>query len=376
MRAWGCLFCGRRCGSVGEVSIPGADKDQADVMRADLRGCEYMLRLDKYLADAGVGTRSEVKKLLRSGRVKVNGQVIKTAETKVDPQADSVTVDGKPVEYEQFVWYMVHKDAGCVTAVKDNLHRTVMQLLPEEAAGRKGLAPVGRLDLDTEGLLLITDDGDTAHRLLSPSRHVPKTYFALLGGEQELTARQAAAFESGLDIGDEKPTAPAGLQVLPWTSDYEALLPDNEVPSADEGTLRPDNEVPSADEGTLKTDNEVPSADEGTLRCDNEEPSADEGMPLPDNNARMPVEERLLPHAAEHRCRSAVLATIREGRYHQVKRMFQAIGQEVLYLKRTSFGPLELDPALKKGCARKLTKEEIRLLAEAVGLSGKAGTEG
>lgn len=307
-----------------------------------------MQRLDKYLADAGLGTRSEVKKLLRGGRVRVNGQVIKTAEMKVDPQADPVTVDGKPVEYEQFVWYMVHKDAGCVTAVKDNLHRTVMQLLPEEAAGRKGLAPVGRLDLDTEGLLLITDDGDTAHRLLSPSRHVPKTYFALLEGEQELTARQAAAFESGLDIGDEKPTAPASLQVLPWDSDYEALLPDNEVPSDDGGTLWPDNEASSADDATLLLNNEV----------------------------RMPDNELLLPHAAEHRCRSAVLATIREGRYHQVKRMFQAIGQEVLYLKRTSFGPLELDPALKKGCARKLTKEEIRLLAEAVGLSGKAGTEG
>ena len=291
-----------------------------------------MIRIDKYLADMGIGTRSEVKKLLRSGRVLVNGQVLKSPETKVDPQKDVVTADGKQLSYERCVWYMVHKDAGCVTAVRDNLHRTVMELLPEEAAGRKGLSPVGRLDLDTEGLLLVTDDGETAHRLLSPARHVPKEYFVILGSDRELTEELASRFENGLDIGDDKPTAPAKLRILPWNADYEKeILPWN---ADHEKEILPWNA--DYEKGILP------------LNADHDKDIAP---------------------GSEYHYRTAVLAVIREGRYHQIKRMFQAVGQEVLYLKRTSFGPLTLDPDLPKGSARKLTAGEVQMLMIAAGTS-------
>ena len=132
------------------------------------------LRLDKYLTELGAGTRSEVKKQIKAGLVTVNGAVAKKPEQKVDETGDEVCLRGERLLYTAFEYYLFHKPAGCVSATQDNMHRTVMDYLSDTARG--DLLPVGRLDLDTEGLLLITNDGALAHALLSPSRHVAKTY--------------------------------------------------------------------------------------------------------------------------------------------------------------------------------------------------------
>jgi 16S rRNA pseudouridine516 synthase len=170
-----------------------------------------MIRLDKFLADAGYGTRSEVKKQLKSGIVSVNGAVCKKPEEKIDPACDVVTVAGNEVVYEAFSYYLFYKPAGCVTAKTDALHKTVMDYFPEIV--RKNCSPVGRLDKDTEGVLLITDDGGLNHHLMSPTHHVKKTYYAVLDREVPVSAIQQ--FAEGVDIGDEKKTLPAELEILP-----------------------------------------------------------------------------------------------------------------------------------------------------------------
>ena len=133
-----------------------------------------MIRLDKFLADSGVGTRTDVKKRIREGRITVNDAVAKKPDLKVDPEQDQILFDHRPVIYEKYSYYLFHKPAGCVTARCDRLNRTVMDFFPESM--RKEFAPVGRLDKDTEGFLLITNDGELTHRLLSPAYHVKKTY--------------------------------------------------------------------------------------------------------------------------------------------------------------------------------------------------------
>lgn len=233
-----------------------------------------MIRLDKFLSDAGAGTRSEVKALIRQSRVTVNGQPVQKPETKIDPAKDEISADGHVLSLPGLRYYLLHKPAGYVCAVKDNLFPTVMELLPHDDS----LFPVGRLDKDTEGLLLITNDGTLTHNLLSPRRHVDKTYLAVL--DRPVAPEDIPALESGLDIGDETLTLPAKLNIL---SDNRALL------------------------------------------------------------------------------------TIREGRFHQVKRMFHAVGCEVLYLKRLSLGPLVLPDDLEKGSWRELTQNEISALEEAAG---------
>ena len=135
-----------------------------------------MIRLDKYLADMGCGTRQEVKKLIRSGQVSVNGAVVKKPETKVEQTVQEVCLNGEKVGYESFEYYMLNKPAGVISATEDRSCQTVVDLIQEKK--RKDLFPVGRLDKDTEGLLLITNDGELAHRLLSPKKHVDKCYFA------------------------------------------------------------------------------------------------------------------------------------------------------------------------------------------------------
>ena len=174
-----------------------------------------MIRLDKCLADAGVGTRSEVKQLIRKKQISVNGVPAAKPEMKVDETADTIAVNGKPVLTRGLVYYLLHKPAGYVSAVKDNLFPTVMELVPPG----DDLFPVGRLDKDTEGLLLITNDGDLAHRLLSPRRHVDKTYLARLDKPAE--EEDISRFKEGVDIGDEDITLPASLVLLP---ENEALL--------------------------------------------------------------------------------------------------------------------------------------------------------
>ena len=232
-----------------------------------------MMRLDKYLADCGVGTRTEVKKIIKSGRVQINGQVICKPEAKVKEDADTVLVDNGKISYEKYAYFLFHKPSGCVTAVKDNLHKTVMDYFPEKEF--EGFSPVGRLDLDTEGFLLVTNDGQLAHHLISPSHHVAKTYYAKL--DADVLPEHIELFRNGLDIGDDTPTLPAELVIC-------------------------------------------------------------EAQP------------------------STSYVTLFEGRFHQVKRMFQAINRNVTYLKRVSMGGLSLGE-LPRGEYRKLTLEEVELLS-------------
>ena len=226
-----------------------------------------MIRLDKYLCEMEAGTRSEVKAFIKKGRV--NGETAKSPEQKVDETKDTVTLDGHSFSYQKYFYYMLHKPAGVVTAVRDHHDQTVLDLLVD--APGKDLSPVGRLDKDTEGLLLITNDGALAHRLLSPVKHVPKTY--LVHTKKPVTSQMCEKLEAGVEIGDETPTAPAKTKLL---SDTDCGL----------------------------------------------------------------------------------LLTITEGRFHQVKRMLQAVGNEVVYLKRLSMGALVLDETLSKGSWRALTEEE------------------
>lgn len=249
-----------------------------------------MIRLDKYLADMGAGTRSELKKAIRSGRVCVDGTPVKKPEFKLDETTQEVTLDAKRIAYHKLEYYMLHKPAGVVSATRDSHDPTVLDLITGEK--RKDLFPVGRLDKDTEGLLLITNDGELAHRLLSPAHHVDKVYFARI--DKPVLAEDIEAFASGLDIGDEDLTLPAKLEVL---------------------------------------------------------------RTLDDSGAESMSDEKALPQA-----QSEIRITIQEGRYHQVKRMFEAVDKRVLYLKRLSMGSLTLDESLEKGAYRTLTEEELEAL--------------
>lgn len=232
------------------------------------------VRLDKYLADRKEGARSEVKEQIKRGHIRVNGIVITKSEYKLDPEQDLVTVDGRQIEYVEFEYIMLHKPAGVVTATSDKRDKTVMDLLTDTKC--KDLFPVGRLDKDTEGLLLITNDGPLSHRLLSPKKHIDKTYYAQIKGR--VTKDDQEAFVEGVRIGREEVTRPARLKIL--TSGEE----------------------------------------------------------------------------------SEIELTLQEGKFHQVKRMFEAVGKQVLYLKRISMGSLKLDEGLEKGSFRYLTKEEIQKL--------------
>jgi 16S rRNA pseudouridine516 synthase len=171
---------------------------------------DMLLRLDKYLADMGVGTRSELKVWIRKGRVSVNGSVCNKPEQKVSIDSDEICLDGKQLNYTQYVYYMLHKPAGVVSATTDKLSKTVLDLITEKKC--KDLFPVGRLDKDTEGLLLITNDGELAHQHLSPRKHVDKVYFAKVKGR--VTDEDAKVFQEGVDIGEESLTLPARLIIL------------------------------------------------------------------------------------------------------------------------------------------------------------------
>ncbi len=237
-----------------------------------------MERLDKLLAGTGKWSRREVKALVRQGLVRVDGRLAASAEDKLDPAAAIITVAGETISLCRFTYVMLHKPAGVLTATEDRKQPTVLDLLPPELR-RIGLAPVGRLDKDTEGLLLLTNDGELAHRLLSPKYHVDKRYLARVDGE--LSAADAEAFARGMTLGDGLECLPAGLEVLP-----------------------------------------------------------------------------------DRVC----IVTLREGKFHQVKRMLAARGAPVLYLKRLSMGPLTLDDALAAGAYRLLRAEEISALYRVCGL--------
>ena len=168
------------------------------------------MRLDKFLAQNGFGTRSEVKKLFKAGQVLVNGVPEKKSERKIDPDADVIVCSGKTIVWKKFVCLMFHKPAGCITATEDKNQKTVMDYISHDR--KSELFPVGRLDIDTEGLLFLMNDGDLAHRMLSPRHHVEKTYFVRTDGE--VTEEDAQAFETGVDIGEKNLTMPAKLKIL------------------------------------------------------------------------------------------------------------------------------------------------------------------
>lgn len=249
------------------------------------------MRLDRFLCETGAGTRSEVKKLIAKGKVSVNGIPVRDAAIKVDEVRDLVELCGEAVFYKKYEYYMLHKPAGVISAsradLRDKETRCVVDLISSKC--RKDLFPVGRLDKDTEGLLLITNDGALAHRLLSPKKHVWKTYYAELSAP--LSDADIKRLSEGVEIGDEKPTLPCRIE--------RAQAKNGEA----DGERKP------------------------------------EGAP-------------------------GIRISIREGRYHQIKRMMEACKNEVLYLKRLSMGPLSLDEKLAPGEYRELTEEELELLSK------------
>lgn len=230
------------------------------------------MRLDKFLCDCSLGTRSQLKKDIKAGQVTVNGNTVSKPEQHIDEKADEIYYKGKRCVYEQFVYYMLYKPSGVVSATEDARERTVIDLMGDER--RDDLFPAGRLDKDTEGLLLITNDGVLAHELLSPAKHVEKEYECHLA--EPFDEKQKEQLEQGVDIGEESVTKPAIVHML---DDKKITL------------------------------------------------------------------------------------TIVEGKFHQVKRMLHAVGNEVVYLKRIRMGGLMLDAELSKGSYRRLTEEEVAKLS-------------
>ena len=289
-----------------------------------------MIRLDKYLSNMTGESRSIIKSEIKKGNVIVNGATVLKAENKIDEIKDEVIYKGESVAYSKYAYYMFNKPAGCVSATTDNTCKTVIDYLKNEQVS--GLFPVGRLDKDTEGLLIITNDGELAHKLLSPKKHVAKKYYARIKGN--LPTNVEKRFEDGLDIGDEKKTLPARIEVLQNARTTE---------STDKLTGKTDNMTGNTDNMTGKTDNMTGKTDNMTdvVISDRSDALPDEGPALFD---------------------SEVYVVITEGRYHQVKRMFKAVGCEVTYLERKSMGGLELDDTLRRGEYRKLTAEEINTL--------------
>ena len=180
-----------------------------------------MKRLDKILSEAGVAGRKELKDMIRMGRVQVNGIAVTKADQKFDETQVTITVDGEVVDTEKYVYYMLHKPEGVVTATEDGEHKTVLDLFPE-ALQKRGLFPVGRLDKDTTGLLILTNDGDYAHRIISPKTHVSKRYMAQTDGIAD--AADAAAFAEGIVLRDGTACLPAGLEVTGTDICYVTLL--------------------------------------------------------------------------------------------------------------------------------------------------------
>lgn len=235
-----------------------------------------MIRLDKFLCEMGVGSRTQVKEYIKKGRVKVNGDIAKSPELKIDENDVKVEFDNTLIGFVDKEYYMLNKPAGVVSATVDNLHKTVIDIIDDKK--RKDLFPVGRLDIDTEGLLVITNDGDMAHRLLSPKKHVSKVYYAKIDGQ--VTNEHIISFKDGLVLRDGNKALPGNLTII-------------------------------------KSD---------TI--------------------------------------SEIELEIFEGKFHQVKKMFEAVGLKVIYLKRLSMGKLRLDDNLKNGEYRPLTDEEIELLSK------------
>jgi 16S rRNA pseudouridine516 synthase len=232
-------------------------------------------RVDKLLSNSGFGTRKEVKKLIKSGAVKIDGAVVTDSGMHVNPLNSLVEVGGEVVKYREYVYVMMNKPKGVISATYDKKHMTVVDILPDEYKCFN-LFPVGRLDIDTEGLLILTNDGQLAHEILSPKKKVPKKYYAIIEGT--VTKKDVQSFKKGVVLEDGYKTLPADLNIL-----------------------------------------------------------SSEDI-------------------------SHVEVVIYEGKFHQVKRMFQGVNKKVKYLKRTEMGKLKLDSTLLKGECRELSKSEVDLL--------------
>ncbi len=232
-----------------------------------------IMRIDRYLVKTGCCSRAEAKKIIRSGGVLVNGVAVSSADTKLDADTDKVIFCGRTVEYRKYTYILLNKPEGVVSATEDGRDITVLDLLPGDMK-KDGLFPCGRLDKNTLGLMLITDNGELAHRLLAPKSHVEKRYY--FKSRLPLTGEQAARFESGLVLEDGYETKPAKIELLG-------------------------------------------SGDEGII-------------------------------------------TLVEGKYHQIKRMLEALDNKIIYLERISFGPLCLDGGLGRGEWRYLTESETEAL--------------
>ncbi|MCR5102792.1 MAG: rRNA pseudouridine synthase [Butyrivibrio sp.] len=231
------------------------------------------MRIDKLLCDLGYGTRKQVKEQIKNGMVSVNGEVVLKPEFHVDENKDLLMFNGKEISFSKYHYFMLNKPQGVLSSREKGPTPTVIDLLADENC--KNLSPVGRLDKDTEGLLLITDDGKLSHNLLSPKKHVDKTYEVHL--KNTITEEDIKKLEDGIDIGDDKKTLPA-----------KCILSDDD----------------------------------------------ENGYPV-------------------------ILLTIHEGRFHQVKRMLEAVENEVVFLRRLSMGSLQLDEDLEPGEYRELTKVEL-----------------
>lgn len=273
------------------------------------------MRLDKMLGNLGYGTRSGIKLLVKQGAVVVNGQRAKDPGMQIDPRSDVVAIDGETVRYRDTVYVMLHKPAGVVSATEDNRDRTVLDLIEDDDVTVLSPFPVGRLDKDTEGLLLLTNDGKLSHELLSPRKHVPKTYRALVAGGV-VGEEDAAAFERGVTLDDGYVTMPAQLRVLAAAGHPAEALGGGDASTTEEPNRAELREAAGIARQALATD-----YTESPLNW--------------------------------------IELTIHEGKFHQVKRMFESVGKKVLYLRRVSMGPLALDPALAPGQWRELTEEEV-----------------
>ncbi len=233
------------------------------------------IRIDKWLANMGMGSRNDVKAGIKQGRIKIDGQVVKTAKEKADVETAIVTVDGLEIPYVPYVYLMLNKPEGYISSTEDGAHPTVIELVPE-AFWHYELFPVGRLDIDTVGLLILTNDGKMAHQLLAPKKHVPKTYYAEINAT--VTDKDVKAFQKGITLDDGYKCMPAELVIL-------------------------------------------------------------------DNPSHIEL-------------------TIHEGKFHQVKRMFESVGKSVEFLERIKMGALPLDRSLERGEMRQLTEEEMEWLQE------------
>ena len=236
------------------------------------------MRLDKFLVACGIGSRTEVKLLLKKKTVRVNDSIVTSGKTQVDETADTISYQGQVLGYEQFVYYMLNKPSGVISATEEKALKTVLDLL-DDTAKKKQVFPVGRLDRDTTGLLLMTNNGALAHAMLSPKKHVDKVYEAQIAGL--MTPEDVEAFEAGIVLEDFT-CQPAKLAIITSDSKKETCL---------------------------------------------------------------------------------VHITIREGKFHQVKRMVASRGKTVVQLKRLTMGPLKLDDKLALGAYRRLTEKELEALA-------------